>query len=570
MEMKNGSHITDVFDEQICEKMEADNRKRFYIAPQKVLWQSGSVTNSQALVENRAAQITVEPKDGCVLHSTAENCASVLLDFGAEIHGGIKIFTWLAGSKHHANVRVRFGESAMEAMSELGGEQNATNDHAVRDMVVDLPDMSMISVGETGFRFVRIDLLDQDQDLVLKGVKGVLVYMDLPYVGSFRCNDELLNRIWKTGAYTVHLNMQNYIWDGIKRDRLVWIGDMHPETSTIQAVFGQNEAVPRSLDFVREGTPLPNWMNGYPSYSMWWMIIQHDWYVHTGDMEFLKRQMPYYKGLYQQLSTFIDESGKDCTPEPRFVDWPTADNKEAIDAGLQALHVMATRSAKRLFEACGEAELAKQCEADLEKLMKFRPAGYGGAKQALSLMVLAGLASASEANEACLSQNGAHSISTFMGYYILRARAAAGDIEGCLENIRDYWGGMLSLGATTFWEDFDMDWLENAARIDELTPAGKVNVHGAYGKYCYIGYRHSLCHGWSSGPTPWMQETILGVEVLEPGCRKIRVTPQLGSLEWAEGSFPTPYGPVFVRHEKKADGSVESDIKAPDEVEVVR
>lgn len=75
-------------------------------------------------------------------------------------------------------------------------------------------------------------------------------------------------------------------------------------------------------------------MNGYPSYSMWWMIIQHDWYVHTGDMEFLKRQMPYYKGLYQQLSTFIDESGKDCTPEPRFVDWPTADNKEAIDAGL--------------------------------------------------------------------------------------------------------------------------------------------------------------------------------------------------------------------------------------------
>ena len=55
MEMKNGSHITDVFDEQICEKMEADDRKRFYIAPQKVLWQSGSVTNSQALVENRAA-----------------------------------------------------------------------------------------------------------------------------------------------------------------------------------------------------------------------------------------------------------------------------------------------------------------------------------------------------------------------------------------------------------------------------------------------------------------------------------------------------------------------------------
>ncbi|MFQ9800204.1 MAG: hypothetical protein ACLR23_16090 [Clostridia bacterium] len=32
---------------------------------------------------------------------------------------------------------------------------------------------------------------------------------------------------------------------------------------------------------------------------------------------------------------------------------------------------------------------------------------------------------------------------------------------------------MLSLGATTFWEDFDLRWLENAARIDELTPEEK-------------------------------------------------------------------------------------------------
>ena len=59
------------------------------------------------------------------------------------------------------------------------------------------------------------------------------------------------------------------------------------------------------------------------------------------------------------------------------------------------------------------------------------------------------------------------------------------------------------------------------------------------------------------------------MEVLEPGCRKIRVTPRLGSLEWAEGSLPDT---VFLclSGMRKLDGSVESDIKAPDEVEVVR
>ena len=32
---------------------------------------------------------------------------------------------------------------------------------------------------------------------------------------------------------------------------------------------------------------------------------------------------------------------------------------------------------------------------------------------------------------------------------------------------------MLDLGATTFWEDFNLDWIPNAAPIDEPVPAGK-------------------------------------------------------------------------------------------------
>ena len=61
-------------------------------------------------------------------------------------------------------------------------------------------------------------------ELVLKSIVAELVYKDVPYRGKFCCSDELLNRIWMTGAYTVHLNMQEYLWDGIKRDRLVRVG----------------------------------------------------------------------------------------------------------------------------------------------------------------------------------------------------------------------------------------------------------------------------------------------------------------------------------------------------------
>ena len=54
-----------------------------------------------------------------------------------------------------------------------------------------------------------------------------------------------MNRIWETGTYTVHLNMQEYLWDGIKRDRLVWLGDMHPEVRTIGTIFGEEETIGR-------------------------------------------------------------------------------------------------------------------------------------------------------------------------------------------------------------------------------------------------------------------------------------------------------------------------------------
>lgn len=566
------NNIFRILDDSILEDCEEDNRKRVYMTPRKILWESQGdncpVKNSSALLENRSPQISLVPANPCILKNKGE-IAGILLDFGVEIHGGISLLVWKASLPQGMRVRVRFGESAMEAMSEIGGETNATNDHANRDMIVEVRDMSMNRIGETGFRFVRIDLLDEGE-LEIKTVKSILIYKDIPYKGSFTCSDPMLNRIWDTGAYTVHLNMQNYIWDGIKRDRLVWVGDMHPEVTTIQSVFGYDESVPRSLDFVREETPLPGWMNGFPAYSMWWIIIQHDWFIHTGDLAYLKTQREYLKGLYRQLSKGIDENGKDNTPEVRFVDWPSFQNQPVVDAGLQALHAMATQKLQEIFTVLEEEELVRQCEEDLKKLASF-DADYKDAKQAAALLVMAGLKDPVTVNDQLLKVGGAKGMSTFMGYYILTARAMAGDIKGCLECIREYWGGMLSLGATTFWEDFNVDWLENAAPIDQITEAGEeVNVHGTYGGHCYVGYRHSLCHGWASGVTPWLMENVLGIQILEPGCKKAAVKPDLGDLSWASGKYPTPYGEIQVTCIKRPDGSIDVQVEAPEEIEIVQ
>ncbi len=339
--------------------------------------------------------------------------------------------------------------------------------------------------------------------------------------------------------------MQDYLWDGIKRDRLVWVGDMHPETSTIAAVFGYNEVVPKSVDLSRDITPLPQWMNGISAYSMWWIIIHRDWYYHNGDLNYLKEQKEYLVKLLAQLATKIDANGNEKL-DARFLDWPSSENPKGIHAGLQALMVLAFDAGKDLCKISDEPESVKLCEASIAKLKKNVP-DINHSKQAASLMALAGIIPAQKADEEVIAVNGAHDFSTFYGYYMLKAKAKAGDYEGALNNIREYWGAMLNLGATTFWEDFNLDWLPNASRIDELVPEGKKDIHG---DYCYKGFRHSLCHGWASGPTPWLTEYVLGVQVMEPGCKVIKIEPQLGDLTFAEGTFPTPMGIATIKTHK--------------------
>ena len=559
-----------------------DSRVREYLSPTRIVRQQHSelIKDGDKLLLPGNGQAELTDRALCKMTSTSEEHPALLFDFGKELQGGIQIVTGAFSNKSPIKMRVRFGESVSEAMCEIDGKNGASNDHAIRDFVVTLPWLGVQEVGNSGFRFARIDLMSDSTEVSLKEIRAISTFRDIPYKGSFRSSDERLNKIWQTGAYTVHLNMQEYLWDGIKRDRLVWLGDMHPEVMTVNTVFGYNEVVPKSLDLIRDVTPLPAWMNGISAYSIWWLLIQRDWYYHHGDVAYLKEQQTYMSDLLRLLISKVDADGREKLDGWRFMDWPSSENQVAIDAGLQSLVLMAMRAGDELCTTLGDDVLASQCRETAKKMEKAAPKvikpllkskiapDAPGSKQGAALLALAGLMKPEEANSKYLSVGGARGFSTFYGYYMLRAMAAAGNYQGAIDVIRQYWGAMIDLGATTFWEDFNMDWLPNAARIDELVPEGKKDIHGDYGDYCYKGFRHSLCHGWASGPTSWLSEYVLGVQVVEPGCRAVRITPHLGDLKWVEGTFPTPQGVITIRHEKGADGKVKSEVKAPDGVKV--
>lgn len=551
---------------------EADPRVRAFVRPTRVVWYSetngqSAVTQAEVLLGEKYGQVpegAFLAGSGCRMENKGAP-ASVLVDFGRELHGGVQLASGGPSGKG-VKVRVRFGESAAEAMAELG-ERGACNDHAIRDGIIDLPWLGTREVGDSGFRFVRVDLVSRGV-LSLESIRAVSLMRPLAQLGAFTSSDERLNRVWATAARTLHLCCQTYIWDGIKRDRLVWMGDMHPEVMSLMAVFGRQDVLPASLDYMRKTTPADKWMNGMPSYTLWWLRCQHDWYRYTGDLAYLETQRDYIRAVVANLVKHISAENR-CALPSGFLDWPTQHNRKAVDAGMQALMLMAFEDVARLGAALKDGELKAQAEAAAARLRRYAPAPEGS-KQAAALLALSGLRDAREMNEQVLARDGVRGVSTFYGYYMLEAMAKAGDTPRGVSTVRDYWGAMLDMGATSFWEDFNVAWTNNAFRIDELPVAGKTDIHGDYGEFCYKGFRHSLCHGWSSGPAAWLIAHVLGIQPVEVGCREVRVKPFLGDLAWAEGAYPTPHGVVRVRHERLPDGSVKSDISAPDGVRIVR
>ena len=534
--------------------------------PSEIVWTSGKIDNVKNLSVKKSEQIGLTETVTTVMNGKS----SAVIDFGKEIAGSVRILCYTV-KKPDNKIRLRFGESVSEVMHGIG-EKNSTNDHSVRDMTVELENFSDMVFGKTGFRFIRIDSLSENSVFEIKSVLAETDIFSKKFIGNFSCDDQTVNKIFNTAAYTLRLCLQNgMIWDGIKRDRLVWIGDIHPEMMSVTCLFGSLSNIEKSLTFVKEQSPLPSWMNNIPMYSFWWIIILHDYYIQNNNYDYLIKQKEYIVNLVGYIDGFVKENGETDFPS-NFIDWPTHD-EDGTDfvklqdelAGVNALAEIAFKKAKKLLEIIGED--TSVCSHILEKLSRktFKVKKY---KQIAALESLAGVKN--EYNRELLLDGGAEGMSTFMSYYILKAVSDYGDYNEALNMTRDYYGGMLKMGATTFWEDFDIKWMDNAVGIDKMPIEGKTDIHGDFGAYCYKGLRHSMCHGWSSGVIPYLMRVVLGVEVVEAGCKKVRINPHLSGLKFVKGEYPTPYGVIKIEHTLKADGTVESNIEAPNEVEIIK
>lgn len=537
-----------------------------YVAPVRVVAASENVGRADCLLTNRRTQVYLREEN----YTTCRGKGYIVLDFGREYHGGVRIITYHCGPRNEGTVRLRFGESVSESCAELG-EKNATNHHAIRDMVVQIPNLSDQVFGRTGFRFLRIDFTEEDEIYQILNVYAATTRLPDKGDGDFECDDEEINEIYNVARYTLYLNMQDNLYEGIKRDRLVWVGDMQPEVLAITYMYGEHPLVEKAIRESIEQNPLPCWFGKIACYSGWLIQIVYDYYLKVKNTDFVLSAMPYLEGVLRQIGECVGSDGSidfsRCAAQGRetvFFDWPTNGDSDALE-GNRFVFIKAAESMRKLYSALGRQE-DPLCGELLNRLRACRQTTVK-AKQVAALGYLTGRIGKKDAS-AILTAGGVRGFSTFMSYFIFKALAESVGTTEALKSLREYYGGMLSRGATSFWEDFDVEWLDGSGRIDEFPKDGEKDLHGDHGAYCYKGFRHSLCHGWSCGPVQFLSENVLGINVLEAGCKTIEITPDLGDLKWCKGVFPTPFGNVTVSH-KKLGEKIVSDISAPKEIKVI-
>ncbi|MES2390745.1 MAG: alpha-L-rhamnosidase C-terminal domain-containing protein [Acidobacteriota bacterium] len=484
----------------------------------------------------------------------AEQAPEVILDFGKELTGRLEL---VSNTDSPVAVTMQYGESYDEMLK---------SPYLGVNLLTIAPHQTAHGP-KSSFRYARIVFVGGPAEVHFKSIAADDIFYPVKYQGSFESSDPMLNRIWETAAYTAHLCMQDDVWDSPKRDRGRWMGDTDVMGRTIEDAFDDRFLMEDTLDRLLGPAPVQQDVNGIPGYSAAWFTGIAQYYRQTGSIDFLRKE----HARMLQLLTYVDSQfGPDNLYANKanvwlYVDWSpelNGDTPETRRATTLEFY-RAYRDAAWMLRELGDTanathydQRADSIKAAAQKsLIDPATGSFGPRWQTNAAAVLSGVADPSQYNAIWsnvlshvghIRYNGLVT-TPYYNYYIISAMAQTNHREDALQWIRQYWGGMLDEGATSFWEAYDPDWF-------------KEDFHASLQADNRSGYFVSLAHGWASGAGPWLTEQVLGIQSTAAGMSKLNIRPDLLDLKWARGAVPTPNGLLKLDIKRDPVFTVELDL----------
>lgn len=385
--------------------------------------------------------------------------AGMLYDFGKEIYG----FLLIEGASSNDKLHVSYGESLSEAI-----------DVKFSTICDDISGKTCYKLRQRAFRYVFISGLKNSPNI---GVSADFEYLPIEFKGAFKSDSDDINKIWDMCAYTLRLTSREVQLEAIKRDHWLWGGDAYQAYKFNNYLFFDKEIIKRSTIALRGKEPVYEHINTIADYSLLWIIGLYEYYLFYKDDAFIRFIYPKAVTLMDFCRRRVNKDGfiKRVPGDWIFIDWADIDKfGESCISAEQMLCIAANNSMAKLAKAIGadNKEYENEAKRLKEKVNLFFWDGEKGAyidnyesgerrvtRHANIFAILYDIASEEQVKSICenvLFNDQIPEITTpyFEGYE-LEVMGKLGKFDFIEEKLRTYWKGMLDLGATTVWEEFN-------------------------------------------------------------------------------------------------------------------
>ena len=462
--------------------------------------------------------------------------AGILYDFGKEISARL-VFTDCVDD---ANITCYYGESLEETLDEQNCEQ--------LDRLI-VKGTSVETMITKAFRYLLVV-----SDAPLGKVSVLAEVNNVSNKGSFTSSDSLLKQIYDVSVYTLELCKKEFFLDGAKRDRWAWSGDAYQSYLVNYYSFCDDETVKRTILALKGKEPIKTHINHIMDYTMYWILSLYDYLNYGGDKEFVAKV---YDGAKGYIDFLLGRRSEDGFLHWLFGDWVFIDWAPMNNAGETSFEqILFVETLRRFADITRHLEKGDGTQYDeiAEKLLQktievfwkdgcFVHGRIDGKLQnkvtryANMFAVMFDLLDEEKTNsiiEKVLLNDEVQQITTpYMRFYeqATLSKIAAG--RNIVNEMKEYWGGMLECSATTFWEAYD----PNEKGVEKYAMYDR-----PYGK--------SLCHAWGANPIYLIYNCILGIKPLTLGYEQFICKPQLWMMPDFECACPIGKGMLYLGYDK--------------------
>ena len=396
-------------------------------------------------------------------------------------------------------------------------------------------------------------------------------------------SDEELNAVLDTCVHTLKYCRQSIHLDSPRHcELLACTGDYYIETLMTAFSFGDLKLA--AFD-VRRTAELLRYRDGrmfHTTYSLIWVQMLMDVYRLTGEGDLLRDCEDALNLLLERFHRYLGDNGIiENPPDYMFIDWLEPDGinmhhppKALGQTCMNMYYYGALKTAVRIYEILGESAMAQRYArraevlhgAILENLYDEKRGLFFEGLNTPTREDLVGGWMPQNVEKRYYRKHG-NILAAYFGFFDKDRCASL--VERIVEDdtlgqVQPYFAHFLleAVYRNGLREKYTRRILEQWK--EPVRECSKGLAEGFYKPTPDYSFDHS--HAWGGTPAYALPLALSGLEILEPGYRKISLKPSLLGLEKARVEIPSPYGIILLTME----AGKEPVIRVPEGIELVK